>query len=31
MPDRTVHSDSLLQGDGGWRVFAMLHYLCNNG
>ena len=28
-PDRLVVSDSVLQDDGSWRVFAVLHYRRN--
>lgn len=30
-PDRLVVSDSVLQDDGSWRVFAVLHYRRNKG
>ena len=28
--ERLVVSDSVLQGDGGWRTFAMLRYTRKN-
>lgn len=31
VPDRLVVSDSVLQDDGSWRVFAVLHYRRNKG
>lgn len=30
-PDRLIVSDSVLQDDGSWRVFAVLHYRRNKG